>query len=108
MVRCRIVCGDMWQGQTGEYPDARSAIKAGCGRFKWNVTVSPLVLTDSRLRYQALRGLARSFCVPLPRIRSQVHLTPAAVKGLPSCRLTPRRTRRVTSVMSASHDHFVA
>src|SRR5207249_11560382 len=51
--------------------DARSAIKAGCGRFKWNVTVSPLVLTDSRLRYQALRGLARSFSVPLSRTRDR-------------------------------------
>ena len=54
--------------------------------------MSSLTLTESRLRYQDLRGLVRSLSAPLPRIRSQVHLTSAAVKDLPSCQLTPWRT----------------
>ena len=39
--------------------------------------------------YQDLRGLRRSFSLDLPVSRSQVHLTSLAVKGLPSCHLTP-------------------
>src|SRR4051794_37991633 len=87
---CRMLWGDIWHGYTGEYPEASNAIKAGCGRFKWNVTVSALVLTDSRLPYHALRGFARSFSDPFPSIRSHVHLTSAAVNGLPSCQRTLR------------------
>src|SRR5215831_6015961 len=84
-------------------------MKAGCGRFKRNVSSkSPLVTTSSRLRYHALRGLRRSFSVDLPCSRSQVHLTSLAVKGLPSCHLTPWRRRKVSAVLSSSHDHSVA
>src|SRR5260370_1200557 len=52
-------------------------------------------MTSSRLRYHALRGLRRSFSLPIPISKSQVHLTSAAVNGLPSCHLTPRRSGRV-------------
>src|SRR5215831_10413553 len=83
-------------------------MKAGCGLFKWNVTVLSVVLTESRLRYQDLRGLVRSLSSLLPRIRSQVHLTSAAVKGLPSCQLTPCRSSKVSAVISEFHDHLVA
>src|SRR5438270_4425614 len=63
---------------------------------------------ESRLRYQDLRGLVRSLSSLFPRIRSQVHLTSAALKGLPSCQLTPCRSSKVSAVISASHDHLVA
>src|SRR6202022_541250 len=49
-----------------------------------------------------------SFSLPFPSIRSQVHLTSAAVKGLPSCQLTPRRSWKLSSVKSAFQDHLVA
>src|SRR5207248_11630358 len=88
--------------------EASRAIKAGCGLFKRNVTVSSAVLIKSRLRYQDLRGLVRSLSSLLPRIRTQVHLTSAAVKGLPSCQLTPCRSLKVSAVISALHDHLVA
>src|SRR5258708_4918446 len=39
---------------------------------------------------------------------SQVHLTSLAVNGLPSCHLTPRRSLKVSAVLSSSHDHSVA
>src|SRR2546429_8625707 len=71
-------------------------MKAGCGRCNRNVTSkSPLVVTSSRLRYQALRGLIRNFSLALPCSRSQVHLTSLAVNGLPSCHFTPSRNLKV-------------
>ena len=48
-----------------------------------------------------LRGLMRSFSVPFPCSRSIVHLTSAAVNGLPSCHLTPWRSGKVSSVPSS-------
>src|SRR5258708_31393989 len=39
---------------------------------------------------------------------SQVHLTSLAVKGCPSCHLTPWRSLKVSAVLSSSHDHSVA
>src|SRR5262249_19006938 len=62
---------------------------------------SPLVVTSARLAYHGLRGLMRSFSADLPVKRSQVHLTSVAVKGLPSCHLTPLRNGRVNSVPSS-------
>src|SRR5229473_4370348 len=69
---------------------------------------SPLVLTSSRLRYQGLRGLTRSFSLDLPVSKSQVHFTSLAVKGLPSCQATPWRSEKVSSVPSSFHDQPVA
>src|SRR4030081_737401 len=63
---------------------------------------------SSRLRYQALRGLSRSFSLPLPISMSQVHLTSAAVNGLPSCHLTPWRSLNVSSVPSRLDDQLGA
>src|ERR1700732_5087781 len=83
--------------------------KAGCGRFRRKVTSwSPFVVTSARLRYHDLRGLTRSLSFDLPSSRSQVHLTSAAVKGLPSCHLTPRRNGKVSWVPSSLHDQPVA
>src|ERR1700746_4154212 len=65
-------------------------------------------MTSSRLRYQDLRGLTRNFSVDLPVIRSQVHLTSAAVNGLPSCHLTPSRSLKVSSVPSSLHAQLSA
>src|ERR1700757_4454773 len=65
-------------------------------------------MTSSRLRYQDLRGLTRNFSVDLPVIRSQVHLTSAAVNGLPSCHLTPSRSLKVSSFPSSLHDQLEA
>src|ERR1700751_678585 len=65
-------------------------------------------MTSSRLRYQDLRGLTRNFSVVLPVTRSQVHLTSAAVNGLPSCHLTPSRSLKVSSFPSSLHDHLEA
>src|SRR5215469_18472404 len=53
------------------------------------------------LLYQDLRGLRRSFSLDLPVSKSQVHLTSAAVKGLPSCHLTPCRKRKVSCFPSS-------
>src|SRR6266436_9272489 len=93
----------------GDNADARTAINAGCGRFRRKVTSkSPLVVTSSRLRYQGLRGLTRSFSLDLPVSKSQVHWTSLAVKGLPSCHLTPWRKRNVSCDLSSSQDHSVA
>src|SRR5712691_7618346 len=50
----------------------------------------------------------RSLSLALPVSRSQVHLTSWAVKGLPSCHLTPWRNGRVSSVPSSFHDQLVA
>src|SRR6185295_6687902 len=60
------------------------------------------------LRYHALRGLRRNLSAATPRSRSQVHLTSAAVKGLPSCHLTPGRSGKVSSLPSSLHDQPVA
>ena len=48
----------------------------------------------------------RSLSLPVPISRSQVHLTSAAVKGLPSCHLTPWRSGKVSSLPSSLHSHF--
>src|SRR5215469_6974436 len=53
------------------------------------------------LANQDLRGLIRSFSLALPINRSTVHLTSAAVKGLPSCHLTLCRKGNVSSVPSS-------
>src|SRR5712691_10990643 len=60
------------------------------------------------LLYQALRGLTRSFSSVLPARRSHVHFTSFAVKGLPSCHLTPWRSGKRSSVPSSLHDQLVA
>src|SRR5205814_9913616 len=87
----------------GDHPEASSAIKEGCGRFRLNVTWESLsALTDSRLRYQDLRGLTRNLSGALPAIRSQVHLTSLAVNGLPSCHLTPWRNLKVSDLPSSA------
>src|SRR5215472_1975558 len=101
--------GATWQGKTGDQPDANNARKEGCGRFKRKVTSqSPLTLTSSRFLYQDLRGLRRSLFSDLPVSVSQVHLTSWAVNGLPSCHLTPWRSRKVSSVPSSLHDQLTA
>ena len=84
-------------------------MNAGCRRFRWNVTRSkPSGTTLSRLAYQVLRGLTRSFSAPRPSNKSQVHLTSAAVNGFPSCHLTPGRRLKLRPVPAASHDQSVA
>src|ERR1700738_2340998 len=84
-------------------------MKEICGRWRRNVTSrSPFGVTSSRLRYQDLRGLTRSFSADLPAIRSQVHLTSAGVNGLPSCHLTPGRNLKVSSLPSSLHDQLEA
>src|SRR5437763_3989457 len=50
----------------------------------------------------------RSFSAVLPCNRSQVHLTSAAVNGLPSCHLTPWRSGKVSSLPSSLQDQLVA
>src|SRR5215831_16181299 len=81
----------------------------GCGRFSRKMTSwSFLTVTSSRFWYQALRGLRRSFSLDLPSNVSQVHLTSLAVKGLPSCHLTPSCSVKRNSVLEESHDHSVA
>src|ERR1700746_91856 len=62
----------------------------------------------SRFLYQDLRGLTRSFSLDLPVSMSQVHWTSLAVKGLPSCQVTPGGNGRVSSVPSSFHAHPVA
>src|SRR5262249_52561830 len=59
-----------------------------------------MTVTSSRLLYQVLRGLRRSFSADLPVNRSQVHFTSLAVNSLPSCHLTPWRHGRGSSVPS--------
>src|SRR6516162_9923652 len=49
----------------------------------------------------------RSLSLPVPIRRSQVHLTSAAVNGLPSCHLTPWRSGKVSSLPSSLHSHLV-
>src|SRR5260370_35400970 len=65
-------------------------------------------MTSSRLRYHDLRGLRRSFSLPFPISKSQVHLTSAAVNGFPSCHLTPWRSGKVSSLPSSLHDQLAA
>src|SRR5260221_1595309 len=83
-----------------------------CGRPRLKVTsLSPLVVTSLRLMYQILRGLLRtmsSFSSPLPITASQVHLTSALVKGLPSCHFTPWRSLKVSLVLSSLHAQLSA
>jgi hypothetical protein len=55
-----------------------------------------------------LRGFKRSLSADLPCSKSIVHLTSLAVKGLPSCHLTPWRSLKVSPVLSSSHDHSLA
>ena len=50
----------------------------------------------------------RNFSAALPAAASQVHLTSAAVNGLPSCHLTPWRSGRSAAVPSSSHDQSLA
>src|SRR5215471_8593193 len=105
----RMSRGETWQGYTGDQPEASSARNEGCGRFRRKVTsYSPLVVTSSRLLYQVLRGLRRSFSVDLPVSKSQVHLTSLAVNSFPSYHLRPWRNGRVSSVPSSFHDQPVA
>src|SRR5580700_1318334 len=66
------------------------------------------MVTSSRLLYHDLRGLSRSFSLALPLRTSQVHLTSAAVKGFPSCHLTPWCSGKVSSVPSSLQRHSVA
>src|SRR5712691_11543206 len=90
-------------------PEASNARNEGCGRFRRKVTSSsPLVVTSARFAYQDLRGLRRSLSLALPVSKSHVHLTSAAVKGLPSCHLTPCRNGMVSSVPSSFHSQLVA
>src|SRR5437764_530253 len=65
-------------------------------------------LTSLTFSYQDLRGLRRSLSLPLSINRSQVHLTSAAVNGLPSCHLTPWCKGKVSSLPSSLQLHPVA
>src|SRR5262249_9354776 len=49
-----------------------------------------------------------NFSADWPLISSQVHLTSRAVKGLPSCHLTPGRNLKVSSLPSSLHDQLRA
>src|SRR6202007_10679 len=84
----------------------------GCGRPSTKETsLSPLVTTSLRLMYQTRRGLLRmrsSFSSPLPITASNVHFTPALVKGLPSCHFTPWRNLKVSLVLSSFHAQLSA
>src|ERR1700676_2015131 len=64
-------------------------------------------MTSDRLAYQDLRGFTRSRSELLPCTRSQVHLTSAAVNGLPSCHLTSLRRWNVSREPSSSHAQSV-
>src|SRR5260370_18916185 len=80
----------------------------GCGRPRWKVTSrSPFTVTSLRLNHHDFRGFLRSLDSGLIRM-FQVHFTSALVKGLPSCHLTPSRSLKVSSVLSAFHAHSVA
>src|SRR5215469_10352133 len=59
------------------------------------------------LPHHDFRGLTRSFCGDFSVDRSQVHLTSAAVNGLPSCHLTPSRSLKVSTVLSSVHVQLV-
>src|SRR5690349_22547173 len=60
------------------------------------------------LNHQVLRGFFRSFPLTFPVSMSQVHFTSALVNGLPSCHLTPSRSRNVKVVLLSAHVHDVA
>src|SRR3546814_1287748 len=104
-----IVAGGTWHGETSDPPEASSARNGGCARFRWKVaSIVPSAVTLSRLLYQAARGLLRSFLPSRPATRSQVHFTSAAVKGSPSCHLTPSRSLQVSFVRSSFHAQLSA
>src|SRR5690242_20645769 len=69
---------------------------------------SPLVVTLSRFCHHDLRGLTRNLSADFPVSRSHVHLTSAAVNGLPSCHLTPSRSLNVSVVPASSQLQLVA
>ena len=69
---------------------------------------SPSAVTSATLWYQSLRGLPRKRSFAFPWIRSNVHLTSAAVNGLPSCHLTPWRSLNVNSLPSSLHSQLSA
>src|SRR5712691_10380129 len=71
-------------------------------------SLSPLLVTRSSFRYHAFRGVRRRFVSDLPSSMSQVHFTSLAVRGVPSCHLTPWRSLKVSSVPSSFHDQLVA
>ena len=66
------------------------------------------MVTLPRFPYQDLRGLTRSFSLDLPVSMSHVHWTSLAVKGLPSCHVTPSRSGIVNSVPSSFQDQPMA
>src|SRR6516162_9932081 len=69
---------------------------------------SPSVVVFTTLTHQVSRKLRRSFSLPWLVKRSRVHLTSAAVKGFPSCHLTPSRNLKVSSVPSSLHAQLSA
>src|SRR5260221_349646 len=73
-----------------------------------SASCSPFVVTLSTLAYQPLRKLTLKLSGAVPASRSQVHFTSAAVKGLPSCQLTPLRRAKVSFLPSSLHVHFSA
>src|SRR5450830_728519 len=69
---------------------------------------SPLVTTSVTFSYQVLRGFLRNLALDLSITMSKVHLTSLAVKGLPSCHLTPSRNLKLSFVWSVFQDQLVA
>ena len=69
---------------------------------------SPFTVTLSTLAYQPLRKLTLKFSGAVPASRSIVHFTSAAVKGLPSCHVTPLRSAKLSFLPSSLHVHFSA
>src|SRR5256885_5643134 len=69
---------------------------------------SPLVVTFSTLAYQPLRKLTLKLSLAVPASSSKVHLTSAAVNGLPSCHFTPSRSAKVRVLPSSLQVHLVA
>src|SRR5215510_11396837 len=105
----RISRGETWHGYIGEKPEASRPSNAGCGAFSLRtVSLSPFTVTLSTLAYQPLRKLTLKFSGALPCSRSMVHLTSAALNGLPSCHLTPLRRLKVNVLPSSLHVHFSA
>ena len=60
------------------------------------------------LPYQLPRGLWRSLSRARPVSRLKVHSTSAAVNAQPSCHFTPRRSLKVSSVLSSFQLHDLA
>src|SRR5260221_53545 len=105
----RILGGVTWQGYIGVKPEASRPSSAGCGALSLNTTsLSPLAVTLSTLAYQPLRKLTLKFSGALPARRSQVHFTSAAVKGFPSCQVTPCRSAKVSCLPSSLHFQLLA